>query len=197
MKFKTSQCFRRRISFFFSQFISSMPYFHIGTFFICTHFSLAVCSVAPFWKGLVPCPWQMLPCRFRVWKLSTSQKECCYYKYRYYLYCWYRTGYTWPWCTHSSIDCSARVKPVYCHSGSILSHCLLLNWLIKGARKRWSCVFISSLSEELANAVPNVVAQVPCHHHDEKVEHQDEVGYEQHYDGPSGIVPWFFGPYDS
>lgn len=78
---------------------------------------------------------------------------------------------------------------MYCHSGSILSQCLLLNWLIKGARKRRHCVFISSLSEELANAVPNVVAQVPRHHHDEEVEHQDEIGYEHHYDGPSAVVP--------
>lgn len=77
---------------------------------------------------------------------------------------------------------------MYC-SGSNLSQCLLSNWLIKGALKKRDVVFIGGLSEELADAVPNVVAQVPRHHHDEEVEHQDEVGYEHHYDGQIGAVP--------
>lgn len=78
---------------------------------------------------------------------------------------------------------------MYCRSGSNVSQCLLSNWLIKGARKKRDVVFIGGLSEELADAVPNVVAQVSCHHHDEEVEHQDEVGYEHHYDGQIGAVP--------
>lgn len=50
-------------------------------------------------------------------------------------------------------------------------------------------VFGGGLSEELADAVADVVAQVPGHHHHKEVEHQDDVRDEHHYDGQGRVVP--------
>lgn len=57
-------------------------------------------------------------------------------------------------------------------------------------------VFGGRLSEELADAVADVIAEVPGHHHHEQVEHQDNVGHEHHYDGQGSVVPGFLGPYN-
>lgn len=65
-----------------------------------------------------------------------------------------------------------------------------MDWLIKGAGKRRDVVvFGGRLSEELADAVADVIPQVPGHHHHEEAEHQDDAGYEHHYDGQGCAVP--------